>query len=268
MTLYPDCKTSCYSLRIQKPLAIVDFTGDIYQLGTCLEEKATFLSMLHSLNEHPGIRGLLLLNSPGVFGDENYCQFISDAIAARGGGRKHHFQPTTYSDSPVQLERLTNTLSQITHEVLKFRKLLIVGFEGDVASPFLGTALAADYRFGTDEMVFQPSHLKLGLPPGGGLGFFLPRFVSHVSARDLLFSPESVASPELQRLGLLDGHFPANNFRKECTRIAENLVKMPLMSIMAVKSVIQPHHQDLMAFLNYEDKAMARAMAGQKFHKG
>jgi len=43
---------------------------------------------------------------------------------------------------------------------------------------------------------------------------------------------------------------------------------MPLLSIMGVKSVIQPHQKDLNAFLDYEDKAMARVMAMQKFHKG
>ena len=100
-----------------------------------------------------------------------------------------------------------------------------VAFEGDVAPPFFGAALAADYRFGTDEMVFQPSHLKLGYPPSGGIGFFLPRFVSHAKARDLL-------------------------------------------SIMGVKTIIQPHQKDLNAFLNYEDKAMAGVMARRKFHKG
>ncbi len=263
-----DCKTACYSIHLKESLAIVDFTGDIYQLGACLDEKATFLTRLQALNDDPEIRGLLLLNTPGVLGDEKYCQFISNAIAARSGGSDPEVHEAAYSDCPVQLERLTNTLSQITEEVLKFSKLLIVAFEGDVAPPFFGAALAADYRFGTDEMVFQPSHLKLGIPPGGGLGFFLPRFVSHTKARDFLFFTEPTAAPELKHLGLLDDHFPCNNFREECTRIAGELVEMPLLSIMGVKAIIQPHQKDLNAFLNYEDKAMAGVMARRKFHKG
>ncbi len=232
MTSISDCKTSCYSIHLKESLAIVDFTGDIYQLGACLDEKATFLTRLQALNDDPEVH------------------------------------KAAYSDCPVQLERLTNTLSQITEEVLKFSKLLMVAFEGDVAPPFFGAALAADYRFGTDEMVFQPSHLKLGIPPGGGLGFFLPRFVSHAKARDLLFSTEPTAASELKHLGLLDDHFPCNNFREECTRIAGELVEMPLLSIMGVKAIIQPHQKDLNAFLNYEDKAMAGVMARRKFHKG
>ena len=36
-----DCKTACYSIHLKESLAIVDFTGDIYQLGACLDEKAT-----------------------------------------------------------------------------------------------------------------------------------------------------------------------------------------------------------------------------------
>ncbi len=39
-----DCKTACYCIHLKESLAVVDFTGDIYQLGACLHEKATFLA--------------------------------------------------------------------------------------------------------------------------------------------------------------------------------------------------------------------------------
>jgi len=45
-----DCKTACYSIHLKESLAIVDFTGDIYQLGACLDEKATFLTRLQAMH--------------------------------------------------------------------------------------------------------------------------------------------------------------------------------------------------------------------------
>lgn len=268
MTANPDCQTSCYSLHLAPPLAIIDFSGDIYKMSTCLELKETFLSLLHSLNRSPEIRGLLLLNSPGVFGDENYCHFMQNAIAAREGSKFCRSRSETYRDSPIQLERWGNALTQFMQEILNFRKLLIVGFEGDVASPFFGAALAADYRFGTDKMTYQSSHLRLGLPPSGGLSFFLPRFVSQPKARDLLFSTEPTSAPDLHQLGLLDGHFPSDVFRNECTKIAGDLIKMPARAIAGVKSVTQRHCRELMVFLEYEDKALDQACAQQALHKG
>ncbi len=268
MTAKLDFHTACYSHHLDGSLAIIDFSGDIYQLGTCMETKATFLSLLHSLNDSPEIKGLLLLNSPGVFGDEKYCHFMHSALVARGGRPCLYSRSAKLSDNPIKMERWKNALSQITQEVLKFKKLLIVGFEGDVASSFFGTALAADYRYGTDEMTFQSSHLRLGLPPGGGLGFFLPRFTSQPKARDLLFSTEPTSASDLHQLGLLDGHFPSSVFRNECKQIASDLIKMPIQAIVGVKSITQRHCQDLIAFHEYEDRAMDQACAKQIFHKG
>ncbi len=268
MTPKTDCQTACYSHYLDGPLAIIDFSGDIYQLGFCLELKATFLSLFHSLNESPDILGLLLLNTPGVFGDENHYNFMHSALEAHGGRPSLYSRSAKLGDNSIKMERWKNALTQTTCEILNFKKLLIVGFEGDVVSPFFGTALAADYRYGSDEMTFQSSHLKLGLPPGGGLGFFLPRFLSQPKARDLLFAIEPTSANTLHQLGLLDGHFPSDVFRNECKQIAKDLVKMPVQAIVGVKSVTQRHCQDLIAFHEYEDRAMDQACAKQIFHKG
>lgn len=263
-----DYQTSCFSLQIQESLAIIDFIGNPYDLGTCLETKSALMATLQSLNESPEIRALLLLNSPGALGCERYCNFISGAIAARCEGRYQHSGLGCYSIRPFQLERMTNTINQIVEEILKFRKLLIVGFEGDVAPPFFGAALAADYRFATDEMTFEPSHVKLGLPPCGGLGFFLPRYVGHTKTRDLLFTAEPVSASELLNLGLIDGHFPCENFRTECARISADLTTIPLEAIMGIKAITQFSAQSLQAFFKFEDKVMDRAIAIRSLQKG
>ncbi|RKZ13458.1 hypothetical protein DRQ50_10425 [bacterium] len=260
MTPIPDCQTSCYSLEIQESVAIIRFTGDIYELGACLGSKDAFMSTIGSLSRSPEIRVLLLLNSPGVLGDENYCSFVSNAIKARAGGADRQYQGGAYSDDPILFERMTNTLNQFVCEILAFGKLLIVGFEGDVAPPFFGVGLAADYRYGTDEMTFHPSHMKLGIPPGGGLGFLLPRFIGHGKTRDLLLSDKPTSARELHRLGLLDDHLPCDGFRNECINMAKDLAKMPPATITGTKAVINFSSRDLPEFLQYEDKITARTI--------
>jgi len=255
-----DFKTSCYSLHVQEPLAVIHFFGDIFELGTCIGLKDDFFSHLQAINNSPGIRVLLLLNSPGVFGDENYCRFISNAIEVRAGGRTRSNRGSNYSDSSLQIERQNITLNQYVRMISKFRKLIMVGFEGDVAPPFFGAGLAADYRFGTDGMTFQPSHIKLEVPPGGGLGFFLPRLIGSTKTRDLLFSPKPAPARELHRLGLLDGHFPSEGFRDECVKIAGGLAEMSLPAILGIKSIINFNSPNLVDFQEYEDRATERAI--------
>ncbi len=265
MTHVTDHQTSCYSLQIEGDLAVIHFFGDIYELGTCISLTDDFFPHLQSIDNSPKIRALLLLNSPGVLGDENYRRFISNAIEARLGSKTRHIRNAKYSGSSLQIERQNNTLNQIVGKISNFRKLLLVGFEGDVAPPFFGVGLAADYRFGTDEMTFQPSHIKLGMPPGGGLGFFLPKLVGRRKTRDLLFSDEPTSAHDLHRLGLLDDCLSSEGFRDECINIADGLAKIPLSAIMEIKAIINFNSRDLMEFLEFEDQTMERAIVHKQF---
>ncbi|MCK9995720.1 MAG: enoyl-CoA hydratase/isomerase family protein [Candidatus Krumholzibacteria bacterium] len=237
-------------------------------MGTSLSAKETLLSSMHSLNASPEVKVLLILNSPGVLDDENYMRFIRNAIAAKASGADRHIQSAPYSGNPLQFDRLKNTFNQFICKILSFRKLVIVGFEGDVAPPFFGASLVADYRFGTDEMTFQPSHLKLGIIPGGGLGFTLPRFVGHMKARDLLFSKKPTSASDLFRLGLLDGRFPEDKFQDECIKIANELAAMPRWAVEGVKAVINTYAPDLMNFLEYEDMTSECLIASKHHTRG
>jgi len=259
-----DCQTPCFSLHVRGPVAEIELTGDIYELGTSPAMKETFFSILQSVNNSPEIRVLLLLDSPGVLNDEKFRRFISNALEARIGGRKHHDQTKNYGGSTFQIENLTNMLNQVVLEMVNFKKLFIVGFEGDVAPPVFGASLAADYRFGSDEMTFHPSHFELGFTPGGGLGFFLPRFVGLGKSKDLLFSDEPISSGDLYRIGLLDDLFPKEVFRTKCQDIANNLAKKPVTVIRGIKSLIKFHSRDLMDFFEYEGQVRARVMARQR----
>ena len=261
MVQIKDIQTSCFSLNIRGSVAEIQLTGDIYELGTCQATKDTFFSILKSVNVSPEIRVLLLLNSPGVLSDEKFCSFFSNALEARIGGRKHQDQAKSYGGGTLQIENLANTLNRIVMAMINFKKLLIVGFEGEIAPPFFGACLAADYRFGSDEMTFQPSHFKLGINPGGGLGYFLPQFVGLNKSKTLLFSDEPISSDELFQLGLLDGIFPEEDFRTKCENIAEDMARKPVPVIEGIKSMFNFHSRDLMDFFEYEESVTARTIA-------
>jgi enoyl-CoA hydratase/carnithine racemase len=247
-----ECEASCYSLEIREPLATIHFFGDIYEMATCHDAKRNFMSLLHELNEAPEIRALLVLNSPGVLGDENYCRFVYSALNRRSSCDEF--------GGLDQFERLGNATRQFVREIVKFRKLLIVGFDGDMASPFFGVGLGADFRYATSTMTLQPSHSRLGMGPSGGLAFFLPELIGFAKARDLLYSDKPATAGELQRLGLLDDQFPAETFHAECIDRANELARMPLSAIAETKAVLGWRFRNLMEFLEWEALSVDRAM--------
>ncbi len=253
MTVSTDFQTSCYSLKTEGSLVVLHFSGDIFQLGTSLSEKERLLSALKLADASPAIKAILFLNSPEVLGDKKYTRFVKEAIKARHGQSSNVIQAKSQRNSTVQLERLTNMITQLVSVILASSKLVIVGLEGHIASPFLGVSLVADYRFGTDEMTFQPSHIKLGTLPIGGLGFMLPRFVGQEKARDLLLSQSEVSAHDLEVMGLLDGHFPQEGFQDACIRKANELADIPHSAIKGFKAVSHPYAKDLKNFLQYEN---------------
>ena len=268
MTVSTDYQTSCYSLKTEGSLVVLRFSGDIFQLGTSLSEKERLLSALKISDASPDIKAILFLNSPEVLGDKNYTRFTKEAIKARYGQSPNLIQAEPNRNSTVQLERLTNMITQLVSVILDSSKLVIVGLEGAVASPFLGVSLVADYRFGTDEMTFQSSHLKLGTTPVGGLGFMLPRFVGQEKARDLLLSQSEVSAHKLVVMGLLDEHFPQDGFQDACIRKANELADIPLSAIKGFKAVSHPYAKDLKNFLQYENTTFLNSIDCHKYKRG
>lgn len=243
-----DRRTACYSLVTHEALAVLSFHGDIYELGTNLSMKEELLCLIRAIDESPGVHALLLLNDPGILGEDQYNRFISEAMGA-GIVRRQRV-----------MERLNYTLTHFLMEILEFSKLVLVGYEGEVAATLFGAGLAADYRFASEDMTLHNSHLQLGNAPGGGLGFFLPRMVGPVSARDLLMAPGPIPARELHELGLLDACLPRNGFREECLRRAGDLARVPLPAILGVKAILHSYGKDLLEFLERENEAVEAAM--------
>ncbi len=255
----PECRTRFYSLEIQGKLAAINFHGDVHQLGACLESKKTLLSALDFLDKDPRIHALLLSNSAGVLGAGNFRRFMETTLETPDGSGGPRGRTNAAMCLPhYRMDRFGNALNQFLMKITGFSKVVVVAYEGEVASPLFGLGLAADFRLASTDMTLLPSHIEWGIAPGGGLGYFLPRLVGPLKARDLLFSKEPTSAEELREMGLLDRVLPVHEYRSECVQATAELADIPLPGIAGIKAVLNNYSGNLINFLVHEEDVRGR----------
>jgi enoyl-CoA hydratase/carnithine racemase len=122
---------------------------------------------------------------------------------------------------------------------LNFDKILIGCFQGQVASTFLGVLLATDIRIASVTTEVQMSHVDLGIPPDGGLAFFLPQFVGRGRSTEILLSGEPLSAEDLLDLGLVSALVGEENFGEDCLLIAERFLKGRAAGIPFTKQALR-----------------------------
>ena len=92
-------------------------------------------------------------------------------------------------------------------------KPVIAAINGPAAGLGLIMALYCDMRFAASDAVFTTAFARRGLIAEHGVSWLLPALVGHANALDLLLSARKINATEANHMGLVNGVFPAENFR-------------------------------------------------------
>lgn len=229
-------------LRLKR--CVVDFAGD-------LNIKRDFLSYFTRAEEDRNIRALFLIFSDTALSPERYETFINQLRAEQGGGR---------GGAVRDVERVENSVRQQILRAARFRKLMISCIQGEVASPFFGPQLAGDLRFARHDTVIRMSHVLLGIPPDGALGYFLPQYLGRGRATEILLSSKPLKALDLLELGLVTSVVSEGDFEEGCIRAAEPFLSYSAKEIRSVKRLMNPYQENLDRYLEGELMTVKRAL--------
>ncbi|HEX3431258.1 MAG TPA: crotonase/enoyl-CoA hydratase family protein [Rhizomicrobium sp.] len=95
-----------------------------------------------------------------------------------------------------------------------------IGLGNDVAG-------LADLRLAADSAVFAASFLKMGLVPGDGGAWILPRIIGRARAAELFFTGDSIDAATALAWGLVSLVVPASELMKEANALAERICRQP-----------------------------------------
>ncbi|MBW2091064.1 MAG: enoyl-CoA hydratase/isomerase family protein [Deltaproteobacteria bacterium] len=171
-----------------------------------------------------------------------------------------------------RIHRIALTLEDID-------KPVIAALPGVAVGAGLDMALMCDIRFAADTARLSEGYVRVGLVPGDGGAYYLPRLVGVSKALELLWTGDFIDAQEAFRIGMVNRVYPADQLMEETYKFAQKLADGPGTVIRTIKrATYQSSRTDLrtaldlisshMGVIRYtKDSQEAMQAATQRFRK-
>jgi enoyl-CoA hydratase/carnithine racemase len=159
-------------------------------------------------------------------------------------------------DPLAEKELLRQRVHQVALTLEQVDKPVLAAVDGAAVGAGMDMALLCDLRFGSATTKFSEGYIKVGLVPGDGGCWLLPRIVGMSTALKLLWTGDVVDAEAALRLGLLDEL--ADNALDAALAFAARLVDSPPTAIRMIKRAVrQGARHDLPTALDLISSHMA-----------
>ncbi|NMD68934.1 enoyl-CoA hydratase [Bacillus sp. DNRA2] len=117
-------------------------------------------------------------------------------------------------------------------------KPTIAAVNGDAIGAGLDMALQCDFRIASDQARFGEGYVKVGIVPGDGGGYLLPRLIGVDKALDLLLTGRIIDIEEASQIGLITRRVQHDQLMKETYKFANQLADGPQTAIRLIKRTV------------------------------
>lgn len=142
--------------------------------------------------------------------------------------------------SPMELETWYKT--QIQRIPLAMERLsvpVIAAIRGHAIGAGCDLACMADIRIAADDAVFAESFLRVGIIPGDGGAWLLPRIVGVAKATQMMLTGEFIDAAKAERYGLVSEVVPGEALLPRAMELARMVAQFPPSAIRKTKRLIK-----------------------------
>ncbi|MDR1160632.1 MAG: enoyl-CoA hydratase/isomerase family protein [Syntrophomonadaceae bacterium] len=172
-------------------------------------------------------------------------------------------------DAPVEGK---TKLIEFYKSFLSLRDLAIptiAAINGYAVGAGLCLALACDMRIAADNAKMSMSFIKLGLHPGMGATYLLPRLVGAARAFEIFLTGKIILAEEALRIGLVNQVVGADQLRDAALDLAAQIAGYPAVPARYLKnSIYKGLDTDLGSALDYESFAQVVCASTQDMREG
>jgi len=141
--------------------------------------------------------------------------------------------------TPLQAKHgLMDNTQALTRKVAEIDKPIIAAVNGMAVGGGMDLALMCDVRLAAASARFAETYGKMGLLPGVGGAWFLPRLIGTAAALDMFWTGRWVDAQEALQLGIVNRVFPDDEFHASVREYAETLANAAPMSVRMVKRLV------------------------------
>lgn len=166
-------------------------------------------------------------------------------------------------------EQIRRAYNPLIKQIRSIEKPVIAMVNGVAAGTGLGLALACDIRYASNTARFLEVSVRVGLLPGSGNAFFLPRLIGLSKAMELAFSGDELAAYDAERLGLISKAVAPDQLNEVTRKLAVRLAKGPTRAIGLTKSLMyNAMTMNLDQALDQEARLMEEATRSEDYKEG
>jgi enoyl-CoA hydratase/carnithine racemase len=153
---------------------------------------------------------------------------------------------------PLQEKQLlTDHVHQVAFAMDGMSKPVIAAVNGVAVGAGMDMSLMCDLRFAAESARFSEGYIRVGLVPGDGGCYYLPRIVGTANALRLLWTGEFIDAAEALRIGLVTAVYPDAEFQERVAEFTARLAKQPPTAVQFIKRAVRgAERQDLRGALD------------------
>ena len=146
------------------------------------------------------------------------------------------------AETPPTAADRRNWLRDGVHKVPRAVQLLdkpyIAAVNGSAVGAGMDMASMADIRIAAEGAKFAMSYVKVGLIPGDGGCYLLPRIVGVAKALELIWTGDFFDADEALRIGYVSKVVPAESLMDEARALASRLASGPAVAMQLAKRLV------------------------------
>jgi enoyl-CoA hydratase/carnithine racemase len=119
------------------------------------------------------------------------------------------------------------------------KKPIVAAVQGPAIGGGLGLALVADFRVVSPDARFAANFVKIGIHPGFGLTYTLPRLIGHQKADLLFLTGRRMSGEEALACGLADMLVEPDRLREAATSLAAEIAENAPLAVVSTRATVR-----------------------------
>lgn len=151
----------------------------------------------------------------------------------------------------AEKELLGRRIHQVARAAEDLSKPYIAAVNGVAVGAGMDMSLMCDIRYAARSARFSEGYIRVGLIPGDGGCYYLPRIVGTATALRLLWTGEFIDADEALRIGLVTAVYPETELYASTQAFAAGLAAQPPIAVQLIKRAVrQGERHDLRTALD------------------
>ena len=197
--------------------------------------------------------------------DVNVVVLTGAGRAFSAGGDVKAMKESPERDDPyLAKRRLWDMVQHIPKTLMELDKPTIAAVNGPATGAGMDMASMCDIRIAAESARFAESYVRMGLVPGAGGCWFLPRLVGMPKALELLFTADFVEAQEALEIGLVNHVYPDDELMEQTYKLALKIARRAPISVRLIKrATYQGQKVDLVTHLDQISSHMTIARSSE-----